>query len=187
MATSRVAERYAKSLIDLAIEKGQLEEIYADMNFLKHLYQQSRELVMVLKSPIIHSDKKQGVLDALTKGKISGITEAFNRLLIKKGREAALPEMIDAFITRYKKHKQIHVVHLTSAAPLSDNVRNSIVSKVKKELNIEHIELNTTVNPEILGGFILKIGDSIIDTSIESELKAIQKQFQNNDYIYQIR
>lgn len=187
MATSRVAERYAKSLIDLAIEKGQLEEVYADMNFLKQLYQQSRELVLVLKSPIIHSDKKQAVLDALTKGRVTPITEGFNRLLIKKGREAGLPEMIEAFITKYKKHKNIHVVHLTSAAPLSETLRNSLVSKVKKELNIENIELNTTVNPDILGGFILKIGDSIIDTSIQSELNAIQKQFQNNDYIYQIR
>lgn len=187
MATSRVAERYAKSLIDLAIEKGQLEEVYADMNFLKQLYQQSRELVLVLKSPIIHSDKKQAVLDALIKGKVTPITEGFNRLLIKKGREAALPEMIEAFITKYKKHKNIQVVNLTSAAPLSETLRTSLVSKVKKELNIENIELNTTVNPDILGGFILKIGDSIIDTSIQSELNAIQKQFQNNDYIYQIR
>jgi F-type H+-transporting ATPase subunit delta len=184
---SRVAGRYAKSIMDLAIERNELETVYADMLFLKQAFGKSSELVTVLKSPIVPGDKKIAVLVALGKGKISEMTLAFNNLLVKKGREAQLPEMADAFIDAYKKHKQIHIVKLTSATELSEDAKNAIVAKVKREGNLEHIELVTKVDPALIGGFILEVGDSMVDTSVASRLNDVKKQFQNNDYIYKVR
>src|SRR5689334_16429619 len=112
MPNPRLASRYAKSLLDLAVEKGQLEQVYNDINYLKQLTGGSRELVSMLRSPVVSADKKQSVLDAVTKDSISEMTAAFNRLLIAKSREGELPEIITAFISQYKEKKGIQIVTL---------------------------------------------------------------------------
>jgi F-type H+-transporting ATPase subunit delta len=98
MPNPRLAGRYAKSLIDLVVEKDQLESVYNDMLYINSLIHASPELVGVLKSPVIRGDKKDKILAALTKDKIGIIPVSFMRLLVKKGREAYLPEIVSAFI-----------------------------------------------------------------------------------------
>jgi F-type H+-transporting ATPase subunit delta len=186
MLNTRVAGRYAKSLVDLSLERNMLEKVYEDMLYLKRLLN-DREFVLMLKSPIVTADKKQAILNALTNGRISNLTASFNTLLIRKGRETNMPEVIDAFIEQYKAHKKIRVVKLTTASEVSEEMKNSIVSKVKGMGEMDNIELISIVDPSIIGGFILKIGDQVYDTSISNELNNISKQFQNNDYIYKVR
>ena len=186
MLNTRVAGRYAKSLIDLSIEQNMLEKVYEDMLYLKRLLK-DREFVLMLKSPIVTADKKQTVLNALTNGRISDLTAKFNTLLIRKGRETNMPEVIDAFIEQYKVQKNIRVVKLTTATEVSEDTKKSIVSKVNGMGDLNNIELISIVDPSIIGGFVLKIGDQVFDTSISNELNNISKQFQNNDYIYKVR
>lgn len=186
MLNTRVAGRYAKSLIDLSIEQNSLDTIYQDILFLKSLLK-NRELVLMLKSPIVTGDKKQNVLDALTAGKISNLTAQFNTLLIKKGRESNVPEILDAFIDQYKKYKNIRVVKLTTATPVSEEMKQSIIGKVQTMGDMSNIELVSIVNPDIIGGFVLQVGDKVLDSSVAHELSNISKQFQNNDYIYKVR
>src|ERR1700761_5330152 len=114
----RLAGRYAKSLLDLSIEKDQLATVYKDMLFLQAICKGSRELVNLLKSPVINSDKKDKILDAVSAGKIGELTATFNKLMIRKGREGYLPEVIDAFIQQYKDLNGIHTVKLTTAMPI---------------------------------------------------------------------
>src|SRR3977135_1085667 len=118
MPNPRLEGRNAKSLIDLAMEKGQLDAVYKDMLLLNDFCKNSRELVAVLKSPVIKGEKKEKILDAITKDKISLITATFNKLLIHKGREFYLPEIITAFIQQFKDHKGIYIVKLTTAMPV---------------------------------------------------------------------
>ena len=183
----RLAARYAKSILDLAIERGQLDAVYNDMLFLRDVCRVSPELVGVLRSPVIKTDKKKKILDAVTAGKISDVTMAFNHLLMSKGREAWLPEIVIAFIDQYKQHLGIQTVRLTTAVPISDAVKQSILDKVKADRNVRQIELNTEVKEELIGGFVLEIGDQLIDTSIAFDLHKIKQQFENNDFIYKIR
>jgi F-type H+-transporting ATPase subunit delta len=187
MHSPRLASRYSKSLLDLAIERGQLEQVYADMLHLKELNRSSPEFVNMLRSPVVASDKKLAVIDAVTKGNISEITAAFTRLLVTKGREGELPEIINAFIKQYKEYKNIHIVKLTTATPVSDSVKNTLVNRVKQTSNMENIELETVVDPSIIGGFVLQTGDKLVDASVAYELKEISRQFENNDFIYKVR
>ena len=101
MPNPRLAARYAKSLVDLSLEKGQLEAVYADMKYLQAVCKVSQEFVNLLRSPIIQTDKKKAIIDAVTKGKVTEITALFNRLLITKTRESDLPEIVEAFIGQY--------------------------------------------------------------------------------------
>ena len=187
MPNPRLAARYAKSLVDLSIEKGQLEKVYADMLWLQEICKTNRDFVNLLRSPIIKPDKKVKIVEAITSGKVNELTAAFNRLLIKKNRESNLPEIITAFVRKYKEHKNIHSVKLTTATPVSDAIKNEIIAQVKKTAGFENIELETKVDENLIGGFILQTGDQLVDASIAYDLKNIARQFESNDFIYRIR
>lgn len=187
MPNPRLASRYAKSLIDLAIEKTQLEQVFADMKWLQEACKSNRDLVNLLRSPIINGETKKKILDAITNGRVSEITAAFIRLLISKGRESNLPEITTAFIAAYKEKKNIQTIKLTTAAPVSDAVRNAIVDQIKKTGGYQNVEVEEKVDPELIGGFVLQVGDKLVDASVAYDLKAIAKQFENNDFIYKIR
>lgn len=187
MPNPRLASRYAKSLLDLAVEKGQLEQVHDDMLYLQQLTKGSRDFLNLLRSPIVSADKKLSIINSIAGKNISGLTTAFTRLLVNKGREEELPEIITAFIQQYKHKKNIHTVKLTTAAPVSDEVKNKIVEQVKETSDLQNIELETAVDPNIIGGFVLQAGDKLIDASVAYELKEISRQFENNDFIYKVR
>jgi F-type H+-transporting ATPase subunit delta len=187
MQNPRLANRYAKSLLTLAIEKSQLDAVYRDMEFLQSVAKLNKEFVVVLRSPVISSDKKESIIGAVTSGRISDLTYLFIRLLIRKGREMNLPEITSAFIEQYKEHKQIYPVKLTTAAPVSDELKESIVNQIKSQTDLKNIELTAEVDDKLIGGFILQIGDKEVDASIAYDLNIIRKQFLNNDFIYKIR
>ena len=187
MPNPRLAGRYAKSLIDLATEKGQLEIVYADMQYLQAVCKASREFVNLLRSPIIKADKKEQIITAVTKDKVSALTAAFNNLLINKARENDLPEIVNAFIDQYNTINNIHKVKLITAEPVSDSLKNEIVSKIKTEAGLGTVELETKVDDKLIGGFVLEFNNNLVDASILRDLKDIKAQFNKNIFVQQIR
>lgn len=187
MTNPRVASRYAKSLLDLAVEKGQLEPVHKDMLYLQRLTKESRDFLNLLRSPVVKSDTKAKAIAVLTKDKISGLTTAFLNLMISKAREGALPGIIASFIGQYKELKGIHTVKLTTAVPVSDAVKTAIIAQVQKSENIRDLELEEVIDPNIIGGFVLQTGDKLIDASIAYDLRNVSRQFENNDFIYKVR
>ena len=187
MLNPRVASRYAKSLLDLAIERGELEKIYSDMLYLQQVTRQSREFMALLRSPVVKADVKMKALNAVTAGKISDMTASFINLMTAKAREAVLPEIIISFVQQYKDHKGIKTVKLTTASPLSDTLKAEIIAQVKTTAGYDKLELQETVDPAIIGGFVLQAGDQLIDASVAYDLKQISRQFENNDFIYKVR
>ncbi|HEY1216296.1 MAG TPA: ATP synthase F1 subunit delta [Bryobacteraceae bacterium] len=182
-----LAARYAKSILDLSLEKDQLEAVYSDMLLLKETCRNSKDLVNLLRSPIIKSDKKGKILSAIFNGKISPLTSAFVTLLLRKEREGNLPEIAAAFVEQYKVHKGISTARLTTAVPVSEELKKAILQKLKTERNLQQVELDTEVRKELIGGFVLEIGDLRMDSSVAFELNNVRKQFQNNDFVYKIR
>ena len=187
MQNPRLGTRYAKSLIDIAIERGELEKVYSDMLYLQELTKSSKDFLNLLRSPVVKSDVKIKVIDSVTEGKISEITKAFTTLLITKGRETNLPEVATAFITQYKNIRNIHTVTLTTATPVSDEVKAALVEQIKQTSDMQNIELEAEVNADIIGGFILQAGDKMVNASIAHDLKEVARQFENNDFIYRVK
>jgi F-type H+-transporting ATPase subunit delta len=187
MQNPRLAHRYAKSLIDIAIEKNQLENVYTDMKYMHALCSQSKDFSNLLKSPIIKAGKKDTIINAVIEGKVNDITKLFTKLLVTKGRESSLPEIANAFIEEYNAMKGIHKVSLTTAIEISEATKNAIEQRIKRERNIEHIELTTIVNKDIIGGFILEFDNNLVDASIVRDLRDVKKQFAQNIFIPNIR
>ena len=186
MANARLAGRYAKSLLDLATEQGQLEAVCADMKYLQAVCQASSELVNVLRSPIIKADQKNNILAEIFKNKVGLLTHSFMVLLVKIGRESELPEMATAFILQYNTIKGIHQVTLTTAVELTAELKKSIENKVKAETNFATIELTTKTDESLIGGFLLEFNNNLVDASIARDLRDIKKQFLNNEFINKI-
>lgn len=187
MLNTRVAGRYAKSLIDLAQERDELEAVYNDMLYILAVCKSNKDFVAVLRSPVIKADKKDAILGAVTKGKISVLTTTFNKLLVSKGREIHLPEIAAALVEQYNLIKGINVVKLTTAVPASDELKKSILAKLKAEAGFDNVELETAVNEKLIGGFVLEYDNKLVDASILRDLKDIKKQFQQNVYVHNIR
>jgi F-type H+-transporting ATPase subunit delta len=186
MQNPRLATRYAKSLLDLAVEQNQLDAVYADMKWLQQVNKSNPDFVNMLRSPIISSDKKDKIMDAIMGNKVSKLTMLFTNLLTTKTRESNLPEIVTAFIAQYNKLKNIQTIKITTANPISDALKNSIVEKVKASTS-NTIEIESAVKEELIGGFTLQIGDTLVDASILRDLSDIRKQFLNNEYIHNIR
>lgn len=187
MQNPRLAERYAKSLIDFSTEINELNSVHDDMVLLQSICNKSREFVLVLHSPIINADKKYKIIMAVTGGKISKITQTFIKLLASKNREANLPQIISSFITQFNRIMGIHRVRLTTATPVSEAIKDSFIQKIKSSSDIEKIELETKVNENLIGGFVLEMDGKLIDASILRDLNDVKKQFANNDYIHKLR
>lgn len=187
MPNPRLATRYAKSLIGLAQERQELETVYNDMLFLQRICKSNRDFVNLLRSPVVKADKKDAIITAITKDRISKITATFAKLLTDKGREEDLPEIIDAFISQYNEIKGIQKVRLTTAVPVSDDLKKALLDKVKKSTGFDKVEMEALVNENLIGGFILEYNNNLVDASILRDLKDISKQFQENVYIRNIR
>lgn len=187
MNNPRLAQRYAKSLLDISAEMNQLDEVRNDVLFLQQIIKASREFVAMLNSPIIKLDKKFKIINAVTEGKISEITQTFLKLLCNKNRENNLPGIVNSFLQQYNVLKGLHTAVLTTAAPVSNEIVDSFISRIKVSSNIEHLTLETKVDEKLIGGFILEMGGKMIDASILRDLKDVQKQFANNDYVHRLR
>ncbi len=187
MNNPRLAGRYAKSLLDLAVEQNQLEVVFADMKLLKQVCSGNPDFVALLKSPIISSDKKLAIIDAILKDKISKLTHLIVRLLTDKSRENRMPEIVNAFIEQYNVLNHIYKVKITTASELSSDLESFILNKIRTEKNIEKLEVEKEIDESLIGGFKMQMGDLLVDASILRDLLDVKKQFENNDYIRQIR
>lgn len=187
MLNPRLAGRYAKSLLDLAIEKNELENVYADAKFIASICSRNPDFVAVLRSPVITGDKKQKIVQVILANNIAQITSLFINLLIKKTRENALPEIATAFLEQYNRLKNIYSVKITTAVPISSETEELLLSKIRSNPKFSSIELHKVVDEKIIGGYKFEMGDKLIDASILRDLNDVKKQFMNNEYVHQIR
>ncbi len=186
MPNARLAGRYAKSILDLAIEQVQLEEVYADMKYIQAVCNASSEFVNMMRSPIIKADQKISILSAVLKNNVGVLTNSFIVLLVKKGRESDLHEIANTFIAQYNSMKGIHEVTLTTAVEISAEMKNSIEQKVKSDNKFEGIALTTKTDESLIGGFVLEFNNNLLDASILRDLKDIKKQFLKNEFVGKI-
>jgi F-type H+-transporting ATPase subunit delta len=187
MPNPRLAGRYAKSLVDLATERGQLELAYEDMQYLQAVCKASPEFVNLLRSPIIKADKKLSIITAVLKSNVSELTAAFIKLLTVKGRERELPEIAQAYIEQYDVLKKIHPIKLTTAVAVSDEVKNAVAAKIKSDAGLPNIQLEHAVNEDLIGGFVIEFDNKLFDASIRRDLDDIKKQFSQNLFESRLR
>jgi len=179
MSEIQVASRYAKSIIDLAVEQNALEPIKKDIELFLGTCRANPALQAILKNPIISLDKKANILDGLFGDKLHKMILSFFHIVIRKGRSEILYATAREFISQYNIIKNVVKATVTSASPLSkENIAQ--IEDVVKQATKGEVILSAQVDPELIGGFILKVGDKQFDTSLSSKLNKLKKEFENN-------
>jgi F-type H+-transporting ATPase subunit delta len=182
MKNTRLAQRYAKALFDLAIEQNILENIYEDVLLIKNVCENNKNFINLLSSPIIRTDKKQAIIKEIFEEKINHFTLSYLLIITKKRREYFIGQIAKKFVDFYKEYKGIEVITITSANQLDQTTKQKILQKLKTFISKE-IELVEVLNPKIIGGFIIQYNDKKYDASILSKVHSLSKNFLINEYI----
>ncbi len=187
MRQPKVAHRYAKALFDLALETNQLEEVNNDIATIRGV--KDEEMIMVFRSPVINEDKKISIFEAIFEDNITKLTSAFFKLVFRKGRMIALPEILDSFDTQYRNHHKIVVVEVTTALPISEDLLMYIQGKLQvlPRYKESKLEMRSKLDENVIGGFVLQTDDILYDASIRHDLMIIKKQFIENMYVQKLR
>ena len=183
MSVIKLSGRYAKSLVDLAVEKNELNAVYNDMRSFQQVCKSSREFVLMLRNPIIHLDKKMNVINQLFSKSFSNFTMSFMTLVVSKGREAFLPEMAEAVISTYNRMNGITEVKLTTAVAASQPIIDKVKSIVATHTGNKEVELQTKVKPALIGGFVMEFDNQMVDASVIRQLEILDDNFLDNSYI----
>ena len=181
MLVPRVAHRFAKSLLEIAIETSIEDKVYEDAILIHDACRDIRELNAMFLSPVIRSDQKQKIFDQVFTDKLTDLSQRFFMLIIRKNREELTMDIASAYIKQYKDFKKIHTVHVETAIPLSDDNRKRVMEYLKTRTT-ENIELVEKVNESLVGGIILRLRDVQIDASVKNGLLKLEREFSKDMY-----
>lgn len=186
MNVSPVAYRYARSLMQLAQEKGEVEAVREDMQLVASTCAASRPLQLMLNSPVLKPDSKLKVLERVFGGQIGHIVDRFMAILVRKGREGLLQEIAEGFQNVFRESHGILVAEVKSAVPLTAEGRAQVLQMARERHPGKTIELQESVDPSLIGGLVLRIGDQQVDASVSRRLSDLRRKFSENPYIPEI-
>lgn len=181
MKNSRLTLRYAKSLLALANESGDVETCVTDLKKFVTTCDSSKELSLLLKSPIIKTDKKLSILTEVFSD-FNKLTKSFISIITLKKRENILKGIAERFLQLYKKQKGIQSVRVTSAQSLSDEMKNLIKSYIKNQVSGK-IELIEKIDNKLIGGVIIHMDDKQLDISVLNQINNLKQTFNKNLYV----
>lgn len=186
MADSRAASRYVKSLLGLAVEQKVLDEIHRDMLLFSKVCDENRSFGLMLQNPIIKHDKKLEILKKIFKGKVHSLTMAFFDIITRKNRESILSGIAKEFHNAYNAYNGIGKATVITAVPLDAGLRAEFEKLAKNYSDKKQIELIEKVDHDMIGGFVLNVGDRQIDASINNKIKTLKLKFSQNPYIKEL-
>jgi F-type H+-transporting ATPase subunit delta len=174
MNDSKISVRYSKALFQLALDNKLLDAVNRDMILISEVCK-TNEAKEFIHNPVIRPSKKTAIFHSLFEGNVEAITLSLIDLVVKNGRESFLPSIARAFVTETLKYHGITETYLTSAVGVSAQIKKEISALVADVFNTK-VDLKENIDPEIIGGFVLRIGDSYIDASIRNKLRKIKKE-----------
>jgi F-type H+-transporting ATPase subunit delta len=182
MSRARITHRYAKSLMDLAIERNELDQAFEGMQVVLDACKENRELRVVLQSPLVSADQKSKILADIFKD-IAPMVLQFIEVVVRKKREPLLQQIANDLITMYKVHNNIRSYSVTTASPLNDELRTKVRKIIDEQGRGGTVELEEKLDPKIIGGFVIRLGDQLYDASLRSRFNDLRSEFSKNPYI----
>ncbi|MGY5851241.1 ATP synthase F1 subunit delta [Salegentibacter sp. F14] len=181
MKGTRAAQRYAKAIIGLAIEKNATDAVFADMQSISQTIANSRDLKSMLGSPVINSGIKKSALREIFKDAHSISMSSFD-ILVENGRINLLDIVARQYIAMYYSLNNTQQAIITSAVPLTKELEDKVQNKIK-ELTGNEASIKNVVDEDMIGGFVLRVGDLQYDASVASNLNKLRRELKNNTYV----
>jgi F-type H+-transporting ATPase subunit delta len=174
MQSTKASLRYAKAIFNLAKEQNIVDQVLLDFKSLASLINEKTELFSLIKDPTIRHQKKIKLFQKAFDSKLHKTTMQFLILVLKKGRESMLSQMLDKYTELYNKEKGIVLAEIISSKPISDELKENIKQKISSD---RKVELKETIDKSILGGFIINSGDLQYDASIRKKINNVKRAF----------
>jgi len=177
MNNSKVSVRYAKALLETALEKRADEQVRKDVALILDCLKSEGDFSLMLESPVIADSKKIEIFSAMFSSSFSPLTLDFFKILVKNKRENFLKIICMNYLTFYAKDKSIRQVTVTSATEQSDEVYSAVRQLVAKAFdNSAEVEMTKKIDSDIIGGLIIQIDDKVYDASIKTQLKKVKEK-----------
>jgi F-type H+-transporting ATPase subunit delta len=178
MSGSRAAIRYAKAVLSLATDNKSSDVVNSDMKLITNTIAQSEDLNQMLQSPVVKSADKLAVLLSVFKNANVATTNLIDTLISNK-RLALLNDVASSYSQLYDHMRGSQVATVTTAIPLTEDLKTKVLAKVK-ELTGKEAEVENIIDENILGGFILRVGDIQYNASIANKLDKLKREFTLN-------
>jgi F-type H+-transporting ATPase subunit delta len=178
MSQQTVAFRYAKSLLDLAKEKNVEDKVYEDMKFFNQVCDDNHDFYLLLKSPIVSHYDKLTILQKIFTGKVDASSMSIFEIITKKNREEMLPHIAEDYLRQYELLKGIQKAYVTTATPLTEAQKTEF-KKIVADATGNTVELVEKIDTTLIGGYVLKVNDRQIDTSVKTKLNELKVKFMN--------
>jgi len=176
MSVYRISYRYANSLMILAEEKKIFKKISDDADLIFNTLNSSKELRAILKNPVVKIDTKKVILDQIFKEKIGSETMSFINFVSEKNREDILFDIFREFLALVDKKNGVVKARVVSAVDLNDTLKKKMISDLEKKTS-RKVSADYTVDPKMIGGFIVRIEDTVYDASVNHQLSLLRKRF----------
>ncbi|MEO6696212.1 MAG: ATP synthase F1 subunit delta [Ignavibacteria bacterium] len=179
---SKASRRYSLAIFGVAEEKGKLEEVTKDVTFAINLIKSNHDLELFFNSPVIPKNKKLEVVKNIFGSNVSELTMNFMNLLIERRRGALTREILEDFIKLKKEKEGIVDVTVKTSVDLNDKEKANMKSKIEAYTKLK-AELTFEIDKSIIGGFVAKIDDTILDASIKRQLEILKEKFKQGDFV----
>ena len=174
--STRAAIRYAKAVLDQANHAKISEVVFGDMKSIQETLAGSKELRVVLQSPVVKAeDKKQALLQIFEKN--SDVTKGLIQILSSNKRINLLGGVAQAYVDLYNNSKGVKVATVITAVAITPEIQATVLSKVKEMTGSENVTIHNTIDDSIIGGFILRVGDLQYNASIANQLGNLKREF----------
>lgn len=177
MSNTRVAIRYAKAVLDRANSKGVAKEVNNDMILIASIIKNNKELNDFIQNPTIKKEAKRNALLEISPN-INQETKGLFHLLLSNKRFEILEKIVIQYSILFDEEKNIQVAKVTTAFPITSDIETKVLAKIK-EFSNQSIIIQNIVDPTIIGGFILRLGDKQYNASIANRLKVLKREFSN--------
>ncbi len=171
-----VSKTYGDALFELALEKNSVDDLYEETGAVKDIFVEHGDLVKLLNHPKIDKEDKIHVVENVFKGKISDDLMGFITIIVRKDRHNDIIEILDYFVAKVKEYNKIGIAYVTTAVDMTDAQKKDVEKKLLDTTSYEKFEMNYSVDPELLGGIIIRIGDRVVDSSVKSKIDTLSKQ-----------
>ncbi len=175
MKHRRIAKRYAKALLSLAEENRIMDEAYEDMSTILDVFEKTREMKIILSSPIVRETKKIKIIENVFRGKINELILKYLVIITKRKRSILIEPIATEYKILHKQKLNIETVTVITSQELDAETQEQVL-KVARKVTDKKIEFQNEIDPSIIGGFILKIGDYFYDASVKRSLNNIKKK-----------
>jgi len=173
--SSKIASPYARALFDFSVEKNIMHQITADFQNLEIFLDKTSELTDYLNNPIVSKEAKREILSKTLKSQINAETFKFLMVLVNRDRINLLSVIIARYLELVYETASIKTIEVSTAFPFTYLQKNTLVQKLKELTNAREVRLVITVNPNLIGGFLIKTNSKVIDFTVKNQLEKLAK------------